>query len=133
MAQIGCLGDIAFTVSSSVIKTISKVQWSGSARYGEHQRHLAKTLLEFTGTAPDAISFEMILSVFLGVKPSEEIEKLRAYQREGVTVPLVIGDTQYGDYRWVVQEYKVKMDNFDRHGNLIGATVSVNLTEYIRA
>ncbi|MFR1110746.1 MAG: phage tail protein, partial [Anaerotruncus colihominis] len=79
MATIGCLGDVAFTVSDSVIRTLSNFQWSGSARYATHQRHLGRGLLEFTGTDPDKISFDITLSAQLGVTPAKEIARIAKY------------------------------------------------------
>lgn len=129
--QIGCLGEIVFEVSSKTIKTFDKMQWSGSARYSEHQRHLTHALTEFTGLNPDTISFEIVLSVYLGVEPMGELIKLWDYERSGKSVSLVIGDKAYGKYRWVVKSHKTKMQTFDKRGNLTGATVSVDLLEYL--
>ena len=129
--QIGCLGDIVFEVSSKTIKTFDRMQWSGSARYSEHQRHLSHALTEFTGLNPDTISFDMVLSLYLGVEPMAELVKLWNYERSGKAVPLVIGDKIYGKYRWTVKSHKTKMQTYDKRGNLTGATVSVELLEYL--
>lgn len=129
--QIGCLGEIIFEVSSKTVKTFDKMQWSGSVRYSVHQRHLTHALTEFTGIDPDTISFEMNLSIYLGVEPMGELIKLWDYERSGKSVSLVIGDKAYGKYRWVVKSHKTKMQTFDKRGNLTGATVSVDLLEYL--
>ena len=89
--------------------------------------------MEFTGTDPDTFSFDMILSYYLGVDPSPEIDKLVTYEQEGQTVPLVIGSRTYGRFRWVVEKHSVKMETFGGDGRLLGATVSVNLLEYLRS
>ena len=132
MAMIGCLGDIAFTVSSSVVRTLDNFQWSGSARYAAHQRHLGRGLLEFTGVDPDKISFDMTLSVQLGASPVREISKIAKYESKGRTLPLTIGSKAYGTYRWVITGHSVKAKTFDRRGNLSVVVVSVNLQEYAR-
>lgn len=132
MAMIGCLGDIAFTVSSSVVRTLDNFQWSGSARYAAHQRHLGRGLLEFTGMDPDKISFDMTLSVQLGASPVREISKIAKYESKGRTLPLTIGSKAYGTYRWVITGHSVKAKTFDRRGNLSVVVVSVNLQEYAR-
>ena len=49
MAVIGSLGDVIFTVSAELVRTLDNFQWSGSARYGVHQRHAGNALTEFTG------------------------------------------------------------------------------------
>ncbi len=132
MAMIGCLGDIAFTVSSSVVRTLDNFQWSGSARYAAHQRHLGRGLLEFTGVDPDKISFDMTLSTQLGASPAREISKIAKYESKGRTLPLTIGSKAYGTYRWVITGHSVKAKTFDRRGNLSVVVVSVNLQEYVR-
>ena len=81
--QVGVLGDIVFQVSSNVIKTLDNLQWSGSARYGEHSRHLTNALTEFTGIDPDTMSFDMELSAYLGVDPMAELVKIWTYERSG--------------------------------------------------
>lgn len=129
--QVGCLGDIVFQVSSNTVKTFDKVEWSGSVRYSEHQRHLTDALTEFTGIDPDTISFEMVLSVYLGVEPMTELVKLWNYERSGKAIPMVIGDKIYGKYRWTIKRHKTKMQTYDKRGNLTGATVSVDLLEYL--
>lgn len=130
--MIGCLGDIAFTVSSSVVRTLDNFQWSGSARYAAHQRHLGRGLLEFTGMDPDKISFDMTLSVQLGASPVRELSKIAKYESKGRTLPLTIGSKAYGTYRWVITGHSVKAKTFDRRGNLSVVVVSVNLQEYAR-
>ncbi|MCF8017846.1 MAG: phage tail protein [Vallitaleaceae bacterium] len=133
MAQIGCLGDIVFQVSSNIVKTFDKMQWEGSARYSEHKRHLTSTLTEFTGIDPDTISFEMVLSIYLGVEPIGEIDKLLNYERSGKALSLVIGEKGYGKYKWTIKSHKIKMQTYDKNGNVTGATVSVDLLEYLKS
>lgn len=128
--QIGCLGDIAFQVSADTVRTISDMTWSGSANYATHSRHLTDALVEFTGLAPDAISFDVTLSAYLGVSPMADVVKIWDYERSGRALPLVLGSKAYGKYRWVIKSHKIKMQTFDGHGNLTSATVSLSLTEY---
>lgn len=130
---IGCLGGIVFQVSSRTVETIDNVQWSGSVRYSVHQRHLNNALTEFTGRDPDKMTFDIILSAHLGVDPMAEVVKLWAYERNGQPVPLVIGNKAYGKYRWSVLSHNMKLQTFDRRGNVATATVSVNLQEYLRS
>lgn len=132
MAIIGCLGDVVFTVSASVVRTLDNFQWSGSARYATHQRHLGRGLLEFTGVDPEKISFDMTLSSQLGVVPTNEIQKIAKYAGKGRTLPLTIGKKVYGEYRWVILSHKVKGETFDKYGNLYVAVLSISLQEYVR-
>lgn len=130
--DIGCLGEIPFKVSSRAVQTVKKATWSGSARYGTHARHLTNALTEFTGIEPDAFSFEIELSAFLGVNPSDALNLIWQYERSGKAVPLVIGNKGYGKYRWNVLEHKISMEQYDGNGDLLSCTVSVKLQEYLR-
>jgi len=132
MAQVGCLGDIVFQVSSEQVKTIEDVIWSGSARYSEHKRHLINALTEFTGVDADTISFNMELSMYLGVDPMKDLGKIWEYERSGKALSLVIGERGYGKYKWTIHKHKIKMRTFDKKGNVTGATVSVDLLEYLK-
>jgi hypothetical protein len=131
--QVGVLGDIVFQVSSNVIKTLDNLQWSGSARYGEHSRHLTNALTEFTGIDPDTMSFDMELSVYLGVDPMAELVKIWTYERSGKPLSLVVGERAYGKYKWTIKSHKIKMRTYDKKGNVTGASVSVDLLEYLKS
>lgn len=132
MATIGCLGEIPFFVSSRAVQTVQDATWSGSARYSVHDRHLTNALTEFTGIDPDAFSFNIRLSAFLGVDPTAAINLLWQYERNGKAVSLVLGEKAYGKYRWNVVSHKITMEQFDGRGNLLSALVSVKLQEYLR-
>ena len=131
MAIIGCLGDIVFTVSESIVRTLDNMAWSGSARYATHNRHLTDALTEFTGLDPDRITFDITLSAELGVDPMAEVSRLWAIERKGEAVPLTIGQKCYGKYRWTITKHEMKMTAFYRSGNVHTATVSVTLQEYL--
>ncbi len=133
MGMIGCLGDIVFEVSSETVETIDNMVWSGSVRYGVHQRHGTNALTEFTGIDPDQISFDIVLSAYLGVNPNAEVVKIWNYERNGQAVPLVIGNKAYGKYRWSIVDHKMKMQTFDNEGDVTSAVVSVSLQEYLRS
>lgn len=131
--QVGVLGDIVFQVSSNVIKTFDNLQWSGSARYSEHNRHLTNALTEFTGIDPDTVSFDMELSAYLGVDPMTELAKIWTYERSGKPLSLVVGERAYGKYKWTIKSHKIKMKTYDKRGNVTGASVSVDLLEYLKS
>lgn len=128
--KIGCLGDIIFEVSDSMILTFESANWNGSVSIGSHDRHLDNPLQEFVSIGADEFSFTFTLSKHLGVNPMEVIEKLLYYERNGITLPLFIGDRQYGKYRWLIKNHKIKMKTFDGRGNLVSADVSISLIEY---
>jgi len=128
MATIGTLGGIVFSVSTNQVKTFDSLKRSGSAKYASHNRHLKDTLLEFTGNDPDKITFSMNLSVFLGANPQSEIAALRAAERAGRIMHLVIGRQSYGN--WVINSLSEDYDRVDNKGNVLIANVNVSLTAY---
>lgn len=131
MAIVGCLGDVIFTVSRSVVRTLDNMTWSGSARYATHERHLTHALTEFTGLDPDKITFDILLSAELGVDPIAEVVKLWNIERSGRAVPLTVGTKGYGKYRWNITKHEMKMKTFYANGDVHTATVSVSLQEYL--
>ncbi len=131
MAIVGCLGDVIFTVSRSVVRTLDNMTWSGSARYAVHERHLTHALTEFTGLDPDKITFDILLSAELGVDPIAEVVKLWNIERSGRAVPLTVGTKGYGKYRWNIVKHEMKMKTFYGNGDVHTATVSVSLQEYL--
>ena len=131
MAIVGCLGDVIFTVSRSVVRTLDNMTWSGSARYATHERHLTNALTEFTGLDPDKITFDILLSADLGVDPIAEVVKLWNIERSGRAVPLTVGTKGYGKYRWNILKHDMKMKTFYANGDVHTATVSVSLQEYL--
>ena len=131
MAIVSCLGDVIFTVSRSVVRTLDNMTWSGSARYATHERHLTHALTEYTGLDPDKITFDILLSAELGVDPIAEVVKLWNIERSGRAVPLTVGTKGYGKYRWNILKHEMKMKTFYGNGDVHTATVSVSLQEYL--
>lgn len=129
---VGCLGDVVFQVSDTTVRTISNMQWSGSARYAVHQRHNNHALTEFVGLDPDKMTFDIYLSAYLGIDPMEEMVQLWDYERNATPVPLTLGTHGYGKYRWNLISHKIKMQTYDGHGDITSATVSISLQEYLR-
>lgn len=130
MAQIGSFGDLTFKVSDKFVRTFDGMSWDFSAKYATHDRHISEDLLEYMGPEIETISFSMVLSVFLGVDPMEQIEILQKMVRKGYAERLVIGGKVYGSYKWVMEKGSVEMQKFDKHGNLWAAKVKVTLKEY---
>ena len=130
--QIGALGPVPFYVSWQAVQTIQNVVWSGSANIASHNRIGGTTLVEATGSGADTISFDMLLSSDLGVKPWDAISALVQAERKQTALQLTIGDHGYGRYRWLISSHDIKLNKFDMKGNLTEALVSVKLVEYLK-
>lgn len=128
---VGALGDIVFSASSRYVKTISNLSLSGSARYATHDRHAGCSIAEYTGSNLAQITMDVELLAALGANPAREIARVEGYTRSGASLPLVLGSCAYGRWRWTIQSYRVKAKYFDGHGDLLGATLSLTLQEYL--
>ena len=106
--------------------------WSGSARYSTHQRHLTNALTEFTGVDPDSITFDVVVSAYLGVNPMTEIKRIVEYEQSGTVLPLTVGTQSYGRYRGGISGHKTKIQTYDGRGNVTSATISLTLQEYLK-
>lgn len=130
--QIGMLGDIIFEVSDDYVLTLNNgASWSGSARYSTHNRHGTHAKTEYTGMDTDKLSLTITVSAYLGVDPQAILGKIWTYERNGITLPLVIGHKAYGKYRWTIKDHKIGMKFFDGEGDLTSCSVSINLIEYL--
>ena len=130
---VGCLGDVEFSVSSELVYTFENMKWSGGARIAKHDRHLAGSLAEFTGSEAETVSFDFVLSEYFGAKNvQQDLDKLRLYMENGRVLPLVIGTTSYGRYRWLIQSLGTSKNVFDGRGKLMSCSVSVSLIEYLK-
>lgn len=132
MANIGTFAGVVFSVSDKTVRTFNNMKWQISGNYAEHDRHMKRDLLEFLGPELETISFEMNLSVFLGVTPLTELEKLRKIVQTGKTDRLVIGGKVYGAYKWAMTDISGELKRFDKKGNLLSAKVSVSMKEYAK-
>lgn len=130
---VGCLGDVEFSVSSELVKTFENLKWSGAAKIASHERHLNGALSEFTGSEAEKVSFDFVLSEYMGVaNVQQEIDKLRLYMENGRVLPLVVGTKSYGRYRWLISSMETGKCVFDGRGRLMAADVSISLVEYLK-
>jgi len=129
---VGCLGDIPFYVTHNTVRTISNLVQKRTVSYSTHQRVASTGLVELTGYDPRSITFDIQLATALGAKPSTLYSKLDAYSASSTTLPLVLGNEVYGDYRWVIKSLQGKTVHSDKLGRPIYMTVSIGLLEYQR-
>lgn len=131
--KVGCLGDIEFYVSDEDVRTLEDFSWKGSANYAAHARHGEKALLEYVGAEPETVSFNVVFSVYRGVRdPMGQIQKLMKRMQAGKVMPLVVGTRNYGSWRWVIESMDVKARYHDRRGDVAEAVCSLTLREYVR-
>ncbi|MCD7918650.1 MAG: phage tail protein [Clostridiales bacterium] len=125
--QIGYLGLVLIIVSSDQIKQLNSFNWDASVNYTEHIRHLKRPTLEMTSVNSDTISFKLTLSAYLGTTVMTDYNTLKDYLENGTAVPLKIGSTSYGNYRWIITALGFEGETTDGDGDWSVATVSVTL------
>ncbi len=123
---------VPFQVSEETVRTISKWQWSGKAKWATHARHMGDSLTEFVGRDTDSMSFTIQLVTELGVDPMKELERLWLWERMGTTFALTVGDHNYGRYRWAILSHDTEIQHTDAQGNLYACEVGLKLQEYLR-
>ncbi len=131
--NIGYLGigntkkDVVFKVSSDVIETFRNMKLTKQATYTTHKIHGHKAIPEKTGLEADKITFEMVLSAFLGVEPITEMQKLETFMRAGTICNLVLGPYFCGS--WVIQSIPYNVDYVTNEGYISQITLTVTLME----
>ena len=130
MAVVGMWGDVIFSVSRQQVRTFDGLKWDSGARYSTHDRHLREPLLEFRGTDSETMTFTMLFSAYLGVKPIEEVSKIKLAMMAGEVHRLVIGPKAYGTNKWVITKLSNSLERYDNRGNLLVASVNVTMNSY---
>lgn len=109
------------------VMTFSNFRRRTRARYARHELINRKSLLEKVGDEPDQISFDVKLIRELGVKPEEEIERLREYIRSGHEDALIVGNEVLGKY--VISESQEGREFVDCFGRTLLAEVALTFEE----
>jgi len=131
--KVGYLGigdtskDVAFMVSSGLIETFTNMKVKTQANYSTHKIHGGKAVPEMTGMDADQITFDMLLSAYLGVNPQKELGKLQKFMEDGTICSLVLGDQLFGT--WVVKSIPYNVEYLYKEGDITQAKVSVTLLE----
>ena len=126
--KVGSYGDVIFQVSDSVIRTFEKMKMDQTAAYTQHKVHGMKAVPEFTGFDCPQITFEITLSVYFGLTPKAELEKLENIMKSKKAYPLALGTDLYGS-NWLITKISSTFKHFWKDGTLMAASVSITLLE----
>ncbi len=129
--MIGSLGTLIFTVSSSQFLTFNNFKREVSATWNTVERIGTKPLPQFGGAKLQSLSLVIILDAQLGVKPREMMEKIEKMIEAGEANPLIIGKNIIGLHEWIITKSSESWDYILNKGELIKATVTINLQEYL--
>lgn len=132
MARIGNLGKlIIFETSDQKILNFNSFQRSVSANWGKHERIGKKPLSEFLNPELQEVTFKIVLDAQHGVRPRKTIENIEKAIETGQVEFLVVGAAKIGRNRWKIMKMSEAWDVVMNHGELIKATVSLTLEEYL--
>lgn len=126
---VGSFAGVAFYVSDATVQTISNLEWSASATYSTHKRHLYKDLPEMTGIDLQSLTFDMELNEYLGANPLNTYKDLQRACESGRVSSFILGGQRIGG-QWVCKSVKMKSNQLGA-GDVISATVSATLQEYV--
>ncbi|MFH5187102.1 phage tail protein [Paenibacillus sp. TAB 01] len=129
--MIGAFGDVVFIATAETLRTFEDFSRKSSARWAKHEILLRKPKSQFLGPDLDTISFKMRFDVSYGVKPRDEMEKLLVMNRNGEVADLTIGGKSLGEGLWAITSLEQSWDHIDTNGNVLIATASIELEEYM--
>lgn len=117
------LGNIRF----EGVKGFTSLEESFGVNYVQHERIKGKPRLEFTGGILDTVSFGMNLHSSF-TNPEDDIEAIKVYMLNKEVLPLVLGNGRLvGNF--VIPSFKKNTVQTDPSGNIISATLTVELLE----
>lgn len=88
---VGGFGGVIFTVSSQQVLTFKNLQRKTKSRWHTHEILGATSKLEYIGTEPISVSFEVQLLKQLGADVVENLKTLRECCSKGIADYLVLG------------------------------------------
>lgn len=129
--MIGSFGNIVFQTSDQKILTPRGMQQTSGSNWALHDIFGGKQRAEYTGQALRTVSFEIMLSAELGVRPRKTLEELERIAEGREAYPLVIGGRPIGENPWRLVSLSETWDTVLNRGELISAKASLNLEEYV--
>lgn len=110
-------------------RTFTDMKWKTTIKFDEKERKKKTSKLEFKGIEPDEFSFKMRLSVFGGMNPLKEMNKINKEARKGKAYRLIIGGKKYGKSKLVITSISRDLQFIDKKGNLWVAELQISMKE----
>lgn len=130
--KVGNLGKlIVFEVSSDKVLTFRNMTQTVKGRWTTHDTIGKKPKSEFLGPGQREVSLPIYLSVEHGVRPRKTIEKIEKAVEKGTPFPFVIGGKKVGSYQWVITNVSETWNTIIKDGQLVSASVTLTLAEYV--
>lgn len=123
--------DIVFRVSDRQILTFQNLTRTVGSEWASHSRIGLKDQVEYLRPALQKVTFSITLDATLGVRPRAMLELLADRAERGTVEAMVIGGKRVGRYRWRITDLSEAWDTILNKGELVRATVSVTMQEYL--
>jgi len=133
MAVEGLFGTIIFGKALGRIETPSAINKKMSGRFGEHEVHLRKPLLEWGGNNLVEISMDFSLNSSWCGDPNWHLAEWHFYCENAIAAPLIMGTKPMGPglSLFVVTEINEQHKHWLTGGKLISVDLSVSFKEYL--
>jgi hypothetical protein len=133
MAVEGIYGSIIFGRARGRIHTFEEINRKYAGRFGEHEVHLRKPLLEWAGPALVEIDMSISLDASWCGNPLPILAEWHAYQEGALAAPLIVGGKPMGPglSLFVITELSEHHKYWLKGGRLIAVELKANFKEYI--
>ncbi|KHF33395.1 phage tail protein [Paenibacillus sp. USDA918EY] len=128
---VGVLGDIVFIVTSYKVRTFESLTRTSNDRWANNDIIHKKPRSQFLGPGLDTFDLTVRVDARLGLNPRAEVDKLVKYSREGKVMKFTVGGKGMGVDRVKIISLTQNWERLDNRGNLISATYSLTLEEYV--
>ncbi|WP_087064427.1 phage tail protein [Intestinibacillus massiliensis] len=128
---IGTYGGIVFETSDKCVLTPQSLQRTSGGSWATHKLHGVKPRTEFIAPSLRKVTFKLTLLATLGVQPRALLERLTQIAESRQAYPLVIGGKPLSDNPFRLMNLSESWDRMYNGGELVSATVSVTLEEYV--
>lgn len=123
--------DIIFRVSEKQVLTFQSLNRTVGSEWATHSRIGKKDQSEFIRPKLQQISFNVKLDATQGVKPRATLDLLADLVERGAVNTMVVGGKRVGRHKWKITDVSEAWNTFYTGGELVSATVSLTMQEYL--
>lgn len=133
MAVEGIFGSIIYGRSGRRFHTFYEIDRKYAGRFGEHEVHLRKPLLEYAGPALVEIDMSLNLDASWSGDPLPILAEWHVYQEGALAAPLIVGGKPMGPglSLFVITELSEHHKHWLPRGRLIAVELRATFKEYI--
>lgn len=129
--QVGCFGNLVFSVSSKKIFTADGISGSTGSEWATHNVIGGKPKSEKTGEKLKKYKFTVTLDAKHGVNPREMLATIQKMVEEGTVDYLIIGDNPVGMCQYKMTDASDEWECVAAGGKLVRCKIEITLEEYV--